>query len=94
MRAKADELGLALFCHAGDPLGRSDLLPSDAELDLAGSCAELERELQAAEWAAPERLLLHIDEDRIIVPRDPIERNRLVADIFTLGWTRRRPTLD
>jgi hypothetical protein len=59
--------------------------------DLVVACAEVEREVREREWAALERLLAHVDDDRVIPPREPQARVELVAAIDALGWCRRAP---
>jgi hypothetical protein len=48
-------------------------------------------EAEAQEFAALEHLLAHVDDDRLIAPRDPGARAELVAAIVDLGWCQPGP---
>lgn len=85
MRA-ADETDLFAVAYAGGA-GWGE----DADLDLVGACAAVERDLREREWEALERLIGHVEDDRITVPDDLVERDQIARDFATLGWERRVP---
>jgi hypothetical protein len=90
--AQREPNAVDLWCvaSAGDPRLRDGAATGD-ELALAGACCEVEESLRKGEWVALEAVLRHVDDDRLIPPRDPAARTALGEAMVRLGWHRAAP---
>jgi hypothetical protein len=92
IRRAVHPLDALLVASAGDPLRRGEA--TDADLELAGAMAEVERELREREWAALGRVLAVVEGEAVIFPDSESDAVAVAVALYAIGWHKPGPPED